>query len=203
MAKKILYFGIGSLVTLSALFFYFSTNQDFKFNPSENISCAGACINPDDTDCIEPFNITSLKNISLKNKGNINMEFSEPNKVRSFKIEKYFSTWRDINFSKSQTFKAGVVNQYRLKICKNIPNDSIKWGLSGIVQEDPIFFGIDKCGINQKKEDMHVYEEEIIYYNTTLCSDFPINKSCVISPLFNYTRKIHTEWTTICVDKIE
>ena len=93
------------------------------------------------SDCIEYFNVTSLsKKFYIRNKGNLNLPFTQPEKVRSFQVYRAdlrFRTdnpnrWKPFNLSKRIIFQVNQTNEFRINLCKNNPADVVKWGIQGI-----------------------------------------------------------------------
>lgn len=178
------YFGYGTLiVSISILLVWFAGRSDFKVDFSSNLTCSGDCINPIDSDCVGYFNITSLsKKFYIKNKGDMNLPFTEPEKVKSFQIYKAdlrYKTdnpnrWKPINLSKGFTLQVNQTNEFRINLCKNSPEDDIKYGVQVLnINEDPIFFGdwnITKICI-WRNETQNIYGNATYEY-TCLTSRF-------------------------------
>ena len=216
------YIGIGTLIiSISLLISWFASRPDFRVEFSPNITCSGDCLNPSDSNCMEYFNITSLsKKFYIRNKGDMNLPFTEPEKVKSFQVYRAdlrFKTdnpnrWKTINLSKGFTLQVNQTNEFKINLCKNNPNDDIKWGLQGFgINEDPVFFGTDieilkDCHIKTSINSIPIYKDEIKYFYQNKCADEPINSSCSIVPYFNYTAKTqtgsyeHFDNKTICKD---
>ena len=143
------------ILSISLLLSWFVSRPDFKNNFSPNITCMGDCINPSDSDCIGYFNITSLsKRFYTRNKGDLNIPFTEPEKVKSFQVYRAdlrfrtdnLNRFKPINISKGFTLQVNQTNEFRINLCKNNPEDDIKWGIDGFgIEEDSIFFGIEKA----------------------------------------------------------
>ena len=196
------YIGYSTLIiSISLLLGWFASRPDFFVQLPPNITCMGDCMNPSDSDCIGYFNITSLsKRFYIRNKGDMNLPFTEPEKVKSFQVYRAdlrFRTdnpnrWKPINLSKGMTFQVNQTNEFRLNLCKNSPSDDIKWGLSGIVEADPVFFGInieklEDCKTTSQFEKRVQNTQYIYYQNQTQCSDEPANLSCKIVNYRNQT----------------
>ena len=205
------YIGAGTLIlSISLLLGWFASRSDFKVDFSPNITCSGECLNPSDSDCIGYFNITSLsKRFYIRNKGNLNLPFTEPEKVKSFQVYRADlrfksdnpNRWKEFDFSKKTTLEVNKTNEFRLNLCKNNPSDDIKWGSSGFnFNEDPVFFGVNveeikTCIEKQTIVGNRVTISTVQILNHSVCDI--LNISCQIVNYKNLTSTISYDTTKI------
>lgn len=154
MVSQTKYIGIGTtILSITLLLSWFAMRDDFRVELGPNISCMGECIEPTNSDCVEYFNITSLeRKFYIKNKGSLDIPFTNPEKVQSFQVyraDKRFRSdnpnrWKPFNFSENFILDVNVTNEFQVRLCKKKPSDDIKWGIEGFgIIEDPIFRGIN------------------------------------------------------------
>lgn len=139
MVSQTKYIGYGTIISISLLLIWFMGRSDFKVELSPDITCLGDCINPSNSDCVGYFNITSLsKRFYIRNSGDMNLPFTEPEKVKSFQVYRADlrykvdnpNRWKVINLSKGITLQVNQTNEFKIMLCKNNISDDIIWGVN-------------------------------------------------------------------------
>lgn len=135
--KKTVWFGAGlSITSVIALFVWLQLSGISITAP--DIKCMGNELNP----CNVLITFKNPTNISylIKSK-NVQLLFSPI--IKSYELrEKYYNSWRLINWSKGTTIKAKGKTYWNLTVSKNSPTDNVKWTLkSNIGVLDPLMKG--------------------------------------------------------------
>ena len=214
MESRTKYIGTGATATIVGLIVWFFLSSNFSVEVSGDAACAGTYDEP--CEAYYNITSTNFI-YYIYNKDKVNLNFiPEVKSSYSCKKDNRFTSkarenrelypcgvgyrefdWKTPLTNKSsyvEKFEKGKKQEYKLVVFKFNSTDEIKWG-GEITGEsiDPIFFGvynitlIQDCHIEQEIKEIKDYQNYNFLDNGTFCLDFPVNKTCIIKNLNNYT----------------